>query len=206
MSSNGSIPCFKSAEIISEFGLEKRLDAYLDILFEYNKKINLVSRETSRSALVRLAADCLMPFKFSESPVGIFFDIGSGGGFPAIVLLLAFDNLGGVLFERTQKKARFLEEAVGRLSLKGDVRTDNWPPREFGPKNAFNLGTMKLVRLDQKILGGVEAALKPGGRFIYYTSASALAGLKWRGFTLSEFNYYLDDLSQLRTVSIFSKS
>ena len=77
MSANDSIQCFKSAEILSEFGLEKDLEAYLDVLFEYNKKINLVSRETSRSAIIRVAADCLIPFKFSQPPSGRFFDIFS---------------------------------------------------------------------------------------------------------------------------------
>jgi len=201
-----SIQRFNSEEIISESGLRKGLNSYLDILLEYNKKVNLVSRETSRANLVRLAADCLVPFKFSEPPSGSFFDIGSGGGFPSIILLLAFDNLRGVLYERTQKKARFLEYLVKELNLDALVRPIDWPPPSAGNENVFDLGTMKLVRLDQKILRSLNAALKTGGRFIYYTSALAIDGLDPDPLKHFTYNYYLDDIERLRTVTIFLKS
>ena len=75
MSSDDSIQRFNSEEIISEFDLKNGLNSYLDILLEYNKKVNLVSRETSRSDLIRLAADCLIPFKFSEVSETLFVQV-----------------------------------------------------------------------------------------------------------------------------------
>ncbi len=206
MSSNDSIQRFKSDEIIAEFGIQNSLDSYLDILLEYNKKVNLVSRETSRPDLIRLAADCLIPFKFSEPPSGTFFDIGSGGGFPSIVLLLAFGNLSGVLYERTQKKARYLGDLIEKLNLNAEVHPDDWPPTVSDNKSVFDLGTMKLVKLDQKILRSVNAALKTGGRFLYYASASAINGLDADPLRYFEFGYYLDNSEQERTISIFLNS
>jgi 16S rRNA G527 N7-methylase RsmG len=205
MFAGSSIPFFKSGEIITEFGLEKGLNTYLDVLFEYNKKINLVSRETPRPALVRVAADCLVPLKFSDPPVGTFFDIGSGGGFPAVVLLLTFDHLHGVLYERTQKKTRFLEHLIHLMNLKAEVRPDNWPSTCNLTGESYNLGTMKLVKLNQQILNQVESALKPGGRFIYYAAAPAMKS-DMNKMKMSRHDYFLDDSTQLRTVSIFLKS
>lgn len=205
MFASDSIPFFKSEEIIAEYGLKKRLNIYLDILLEYNKKINLVSRETSRPALVRLAAGCLVPFKFSNPPAGTFFDIGSGGGFPAIVLLLAFQNLKGVMYERTHKKAHFLESLVKEMNLAAEVYSDDWPSLNQLKDDYFDFGTLKLVRLEPKILSHAESSLKPGGRFIYYAAAPAMKSDMGK-MRLSRHDYFLDDSAQLRTMSIFLKS
>lgn len=206
MLSKDSIPLFESAEIITEYGLTKSLDIYLDILFEYNKKINLVSRETSRSALIRVAADCLVPFKFSVPPSGTYWDIGSGGGFPGIILLQAFGSLKGILYERTQKKARFLEQAAGQLNLNAAVRSDDWPSSRPDEAGHFDLGTMKLVKIDQKIINHIGPVLKSGGRFIYYAAVPSTISFDSDTLKLSCHDYYLDDLNQLRTLSIFYRS
>ena len=206
MSSDDSIQRFNSDEIISEFDLKNGLNSYLDILLEYNKKVNLVSRETSRSDLIRLAADCLIPFKFSEPPSGTFFDIGSGGGFPSIILLLAFGNLRGALYERTQKKARFLEYLIKELNLNAEVYPVDWPSPASNIECPFDLGTMKLVKLDQRILRSLNTALKTGGRFIYYATTSALGGLDPDPLKQIEYSYYLDDSERPRTFTIFFNS
>lgn len=108
------------------------LSAYLEFVLRVNEEINLVSRkEASAETLVErhlldaLEALPLLPAP-GEGPFGLV-DIGSGGGFPAMPLLLVRRDLRGTLVESTGKKARFLETAIGALGLTARVVNARFP-------------------------------------------------------------------------------
>ncbi len=146
------------------------MSQFLSEVKEYNKKVNLVSRETDDPGLIDLAAGCLIPFEFTSAPTGNIFDIGSGGGFPSIVIMLAFPNLTGLLFERTEKKAVFLQSIIRKFSLRAEVRPGDFTQlsRQI-PERSFDLGLMRYVKLDRKILAASLRILKNNGRFIHYS-------------------------------------
>lgn len=197
---------FDSANIIEKYNIKPKIDEYLDFLLEYNRKINLVSRETSREQLTRIVADCLIPFEFIEPPSGRIFDIGSGGGFPAVVLMLAFPGIEISLIERTTKKAVFLRETIIKFNLPGQVHSENFA--DLGhqlSKRSFDGGFMKLVKLDDRILRQVFSILKPGGKFVHYSSADKNIKLP-ESLSVRHCSYYLDDSKIVRAISIFSVS
>ncbi len=205
MSDTNQIPLFRSESIIAKYNIEPRLESYFDEILEYNKKVNIVSRDTSRPERLKMAADSLIPFEFIPPPAGRFFDIGSGGGFPSIVILLAFPGLKASLFERTGKKAAFLRDIIGSFDLDAEIIPVNFAEAFPGlPKTSFDFGTMKLVRPDKNIIRGVSRLLKPDGSFLYYARAEHLAkeipDLKDAAF----HSYYLDDIKQLRGLTIIS--
>lgn len=207
MPSGASYPLFHSADIINKYGIGDTLESYLDRLMEYNKKLNLVSRETTWEALRRVAADCLMPFEFTSPPVDgdSFFDIGSGGGFPSIIHLLSFSGFEGTLYERVQKKAGFLISTITHFNLSAQVCPESFSLKSMPGKASFDIGFMKLVKLNNGILSNALSALKPNGRFIYYSSVSDLENLNNDRYNIEIFSYYLDDPKQLRFVTVFSK-
>lgn len=205
MADRTDIPLFYSNDIIARYNIKDRLSEYIDAALEYNRKVNIVSRETSRPDLLRIAADSLIPFEFGAKLGGRFFDIGSGGGFPAIVILLAFPDAEAVLFERTGKKARFLEEITRALGLRAEIAS-----RDFGEvyaifKNkSFDSGTMKLVRPERRLMRGAHRLVRRGGNFIYYGGPERYDPSISDFAKNPSFRYYLDENKQLRSLTIFS--
>nr|MBN2277634.1 class I SAM-dependent methyltransferase [candidate division Zixibacteria bacterium] len=202
---NAGIPFYHSREIISRYRLDEIIPEYIRTVLDFNKYVNIVSRETTPVNLVRLAADCLIPFDILGRPEGRFFDIGSGGGLPGLILLLTHPHLEAVLIERTGKKATFLRDAIKHFDLKARVIEKDFieAAGQMDP-GSFPLGTMKLVRLDLKILGRAISLLKPSGNFIYYADFDSAAIKIPPGFRAGSHRYYLDDNKQLRTFTIFS--
>lgn len=202
---NGN-PVFKSTEIIEKYGIESDLSFYLDEIQEHNKSVNLVSRETSRAQLIRIAADCLIPFEFLPSPSGRFIDIGSGAGFPSLVIKMAWPELEAVLVERTRKKAVFVRRFSSRMSPAPEIiDTDFAEARRYLESGSFDLATMKLVRPTKSLLSGILSLLGSSGRFIYFADFVE-SKLLPRGYSTRAFPYYLDDIKQLRTITEFHKT
>jgi len=199
------LPIYNSREIISKYDLDNKLPEFIRTILDYNKKVNIVSRETAPVNLVRIAADCLIPFEYSSTPTGKFFDIGSGGGLPAVVLMFAFPGLEGILIERTRKKADFLNHCLDKFGLPGQVINKDFieavPSLE---NNTLTFGTMKLVRLDHKILRDALKLIDPTGKFIYYSSPEKSETTIPENILVDRYDYYLDDINQLRSISFFS--
>jgi 16S rRNA (guanine527-N7)-methyltransferase len=89
---------------------EARLDRYVDLLLDWQAKTNLVAPSTLPHLWTRHIADSLQLLTLAPS-AKIWADLGSGGGFPGVVLACALaENAGGMvhLVERNAKKAAFL--------------------------------------------------------------------------------------------------
>jgi 16S rRNA G527 N7-methylase RsmG len=194
-----------SQAIINKYDKNSCLSLFLEDILGYNKKINLVSRETGHAGLIKIAADCLAPFEFLPPPTGKIFDIGPGAGFPSIVLLLSFSGLSGILFERTGKKADFLRQTVKKLNINAEVVPENFTEsaKKYN-RIGHDYGFMKYVKIDRDILSAALGLLGPNGKFIYYSRLEAnMPGTMSQGI-IKSFTYYLDDEPQIRTITIFS--
>jgi len=199
-----NIPIFKSPKLIAKYEHSNLVNDYLKEILEYNERVNLVSRETNFAALERLAADSLVPFEFLGPPKGKIFDIGPGAGFPSLVILLAFPEIEGVLFERTHKKAIFLKSIVKKFSLSAGVADSNFVEASKAfPSNSFNFGFMKYVKLHTRILACALTLLNKDGKFIYYSQTTGDIS-HMASINCATRHYYLDDPENLRTISIFS--
>jgi 16S rRNA (guanine527-N7)-methyltransferase len=91
---------------------EERLDRYVELLLNWQSKINLLSSSTLPEFWTRHVADSLQLIPLAPQ-ARIWADLGSGGGFPGLPIALA----GGAgtrvhLIESNGKKAAFLREAV----------------------------------------------------------------------------------------------
>jgi|WetSurMetagenome_2_1015567.scaffolds.fasta_scaffold424050_2 16S rRNA G527 N7-methylase RsmG len=200
-----NISRLSSQAIINKYDKSGKIILFLDGVLSYNNKVNLVSRETSLEVLIKFAADCLAPFEFLPTPSGDIFDIGPGGGFPSIILLLSFTGLRGTLFERTEKKARFLNRIVKEFDINAKVIGGDFIENAKNcRRSSFDYGFMKYVKADRNILSTVESLLKPDGSFIYYSRYETGLIAVPKSMGIKSITYYLDDDPQVHTVSIFS--
>lgn len=90
---------------------------YVDILWEFNEKINLVSRQMSPEGLGQLLNETLFLKGFISEGSDTVVDAGSGNGILGVPIALIDKNKKIVLVETRKKKIAFLEEVKNRMGL-----------------------------------------------------------------------------------------
>ena len=97
-----------------------QFEAYLELLRKWQRRINLVANSTLIDAWQRHILDSAQLAKFYPPNTKKILDVGSGAGFPGLVLAI----LGGVevdLVESNHRKAIFLSTVINSLSLPAKV-------------------------------------------------------------------------------------
>jgi len=104
------------------------LDVFIDFLLAYNRKVNLVSRHSTRESLVALISETLLLKDLVSTP--LLVDAGSGGGLLGIPLAISLPGKRFILVETVHKKAVFLGEALRHLGL-GNAVVHEGPVQDF---------------------------------------------------------------------------
>lgn len=167
-----SIIKFIPEEVLGRHDKPRKLIPYFELLQQQGRSVNLVSRETIASGLPILAAESLLPFdilagrKFSS-----YLDIGSGGGFPSIPIILTQPVQQACLIERDFKKAVALEHMLKQLPItSGRVRVFNRNFEEIRLEGKFDLITLRLVKLTSKLVKQILPVMAPAGILVYYAT------------------------------------
>ena len=100
------------------------LNIFVDALINANKKHNFISRSTEADIWHRHILDSAQLVKFVDFSKGSLSDLGSGAGFPGLVLSIFNNNkdFHVKLFEKSPVKRAFLEEISNKLSIKADIK------------------------------------------------------------------------------------
>jgi len=95
-----------------------QLEAYVHTLGRWQKAINLVAKATLEDIWVRHILDSAQLLTLIPKPTQSLADLGSGGGFPGLVLAALRPDLNVTLIESDARKGAFLAEAARRMALK----------------------------------------------------------------------------------------
>ena len=102
---------------------------YENLLFKWNEKINLVSKNTLVDIWERHFLDSGQIIKHVEASGKRWVDVGAGAGFPGLVVALLLRDrkidCDLVLVEKNPKKVFFLNEVIRKLNLSVEVVNDN---------------------------------------------------------------------------------
>lgn len=101
--------------LINQEQLDK-FEKYYNLLVLYNEKFNITAITEKKEVYIKHFIDSLLSLSFFD--VDNFIDIGSGGGFPAIPILIMKENIKGTMLEATGKKCEFLKTVIKELDLK----------------------------------------------------------------------------------------
>jgi 16S rRNA (guanine527-N7)-methyltransferase len=129
------------------------LETYVALLGDWNQRHNLVSEKSLENVWHRHVWDSAQLIRFVPKTATSLVDLGSGAGFPGIVLaamLRERPQFRTVLYESIAKKCRFLEEVAGQLKLNVEVRNARM---EEAKREPFGLVTARACAPLAKLLG-----------------------------------------------------
>lgn len=144
---------------------------FFGLLFRWNQKINLTSIADPDEAIDRLLLEPLLAARHVPASATRLMDIGSGGGSPAIPLKLALPHLHLTMVEAKVRKSAFLREASRQLGLIAtEVETTRVEELLARPQlhEAFDLVSLRAVRLEMRMLNTMQAFLRPGGHVLVF--------------------------------------
>jgi 16S rRNA (guanine527-N7)-methyltransferase len=161
-----------------------RIDAFVPLLLRWNARINLIGPTSEQALRHRHIADSLQLLSLipeGDAPIG---DIGTGGGFPGLVLGMALDRPVH-LVESDRRKAAFLQTVVGELGLRHvSVHAERIEAVALPPLAVL---TARALAPLEKMLPWAERLLAPEGFAIFPKGRTALEELEATatGWTLS---------------------
>lgn len=165
---------------IEKFGLSlddaafSRLDTFAGMLAETNKSFNLTAITEPDGMTVKHFADCLSVFAFVDIPENSsIIDVGTGAGFPGMVLLLARPDIKMTFLDSLNKRLNFIEDVLKATGV--DAETLHARAEDAGKdavyRESFDFATARAVA-DLSVLS--EYCLpfvKVGGSFVSMKSA-----------------------------------
>ena len=101
-----------------------KLKTYEELLQKWQPKINLVSLGSLKDAQTRHFADSLQIAEFVPASAKVLYDLGSGAGFPGLVLAMARPELTVHLVESDQRKSAFLQTVSRETRTPVSVHVD----------------------------------------------------------------------------------
>ena len=167
----------KERGIILTPDMAKQLDTYAIFLQEYNEKINLTAITDYEEIIDKHFYDSLLAAEKDLS--GTLVDVGTGAGFPGVVLKIAFPELKVILLEPLLKRCVFLEELIGKLGLQGiEVVRGRGEEYSLKHREAYDYVTARAVTNMNKLIEICGAMVKIGGSFIAMRGKDGIAELR----------------------------
>lgn len=139
-----------------------KLQEFAGILEEWNAKMNLVSKNSMSDLWPRHIMDSLQLIKYFPESFDTLVDIGSGAGFPALILAIALaekkPNVRLKLVESITKKTVYLNDVVQRLNLKNvevlNTRVENAVFKDVDVVTARAVASLDVLLSYQYKIGG----------------------------------------------------
>jgi 16S rRNA (guanine527-N7)-methyltransferase len=148
---------------------EGRLDRFVDLLLEWQTKTNLVAGSTLAQLWSRHVSDSLQLLALAPS-AKTWVDLGSGGGFPGIVLACALAEKADAsvhLIERNAKKAAFLREALRVTAAPGVVHLADIGETVDRIRGPVDCVTARALAPLNVLLGFAEPLVKKGATALF---------------------------------------
>lgn len=145
------------------------LELYLKELLEWNEKFNLTGITDPADIWHKHFMDSITVFKSIPEKAIKVIDIGTGAGFPGLVIQILNPRLHVTLMDATGKKVEFLKHMIQKLELKNAVAIQNRAEilgHNPNYRESFDVALSRAVALLPTLLEWVMPFVKVGGIFI----------------------------------------
>ena len=156
----------KQGIILSERQLEQ-FEIYHRMLVEWNEKMNLTNILEKEDVYLKHFYDSLTLVKAIDLTQELTLcDVGTGAGFPGIVLKIVFPNLKITLIDSLLKRVKYLNDIIEKLELK-DIEAFHYRIEDYNKLgNKFDIVTARAVANLSKLYDYCIPGVKKGGVFI----------------------------------------
>ena len=145
----------------------EQLEEYANYLLEYNTHTNLTALKTLEEVYLKHFYDSLTLSKIYEFTNQTLLDVGTGAGFPGLVLAITFPNLKVTLLDSNNKKTTFLKECVQRLHLKNvEIITSRAEDFARNHREEFDVVVSRAVASLRILMELNIPSIKVGGHFL----------------------------------------
>ena len=148
-----------------------RLAAYVALVEKWQQRVNLVSASTLPDIWMRHIWDSAQLAPLVPAGTGRILDVGSGAGFPGLVLA-ALCDAELHLVESDQKKAVFLQTVIRETGIQATIHNKRI---ESQPSIGADIVTARALAPIDRLLELLEAQLAPGTRCLFLKGARAEA-------------------------------
>ena len=157
----------KSCEVSRE--TLDRLQIFVDLTLKWTKAINLIAPSTSEQIWTRHIKDSAQLFEIAPGNWNTWTDLGSGGGFPGLVIAILSDPSRTVtLIESDKRKCQFLNTVRRELDLNVNVREGRIEDVDVAPADVLSAralsGLPNLLHHADRFLDQSGIALFPKGQ------------------------------------------
>lgn len=171
----------KIAPLCEKFGvtlseqIRSRLSLYGNMLVKWNEKINLTAITAPEEILYKHFYDCILFFSAAEIPRNArIIDVGTGAGFPGMVLKILRPDIELTLLDGLNKRLIFLNEVLNALELQAE--TVHLRAEEGGRKpeyrEKFDIACARAVAAMPVLCEYCLPFVKPGGKFVAMKGSS----------------------------------
>jgi 16S rRNA (guanine527-N7)-methyltransferase len=176
-------------EVLARLGVSResltRLEILVQILQTWQTRINLIAPSTVGDIWQRHILDSAQLLPLLPGKLEAIADLGSGGGFPSLVLA-AIQPAKVHMFEANAKKVAFLQEALRQMKVPGEVHRVRLE-RHFAPTNMpmVQLITARAFAPLDELLGYAEPYFKAGATGLFHKGQDVdteltLAAKSWK--------------------------
>jgi 16S rRNA (guanine527-N7)-methyltransferase len=149
---------------------------HMRLLHEWRRRADLTALTDPQQVAILHFLDSLTVFQvISRGTESSLLDIGTGGGFPGLVLKIADPSLRLTVLDRNPKKIVFLKYVVHELGIEGvnflNVRVEEMPDEAHG---GFDVIVSRAVFSDAHVLEGLAGLLRPTGSLVRMAGPASL--------------------------------
>jgi 16S rRNA (guanine527-N7)-methyltransferase len=148
----------------NDFLLIEKLEIYLATLKKWNKVYNLTAINEDSEIITKHFFDSLSVNGFIQNSQRIL-DVGTGAGFPGLILALFNPEKSFVLVDGVSKKISFLQEMIGKLNLK-NVMAVHIKVEEYKVTDQFDIIISRAFAEIKKMIKLTNHLIKVNGKFI----------------------------------------
>lgn len=208
-------------EYLSDINIEitdkqyEQLIMYYNLLIEWNNKINLTSITEKESVFIKHFYDSLSINKIIDlKKIETLCDIGTGAGFPGVVIKIVFPNIHVTLVDSLTKRIKFLEDVKEKLNLENlDIINSRAEIYAKEKREKFDVVTSRAVAKLNVLLELSFALVKEKGYFIAMKSSNAEEEIKNSSNAIKKLdakidstkNILLPEINEPRTLIKFIK-
>ena len=176
---------------------EQDLDTYYKLLISYNNNVNLTAITKEEDVYLKHFYDSLTLFKGIDLKENLkICDLGTGAGFPGLVLKIVFPNLSITLVDSLEKRIKFLDLVIKELELK-NIKTVHSRIEEFKEIEAFDVVVSRAVAKINILLELGCKIPKVNGLFVFM-KGNILEELKSAKNALKVLNYSLEKIIKFK--------